>query len=48
MLLRQVDRQLGLTKSLAKRLPDGRDPEKIEHSLESMLRHQKNNGAYLR
>ena len=38
MLLRQVDRQLGLTKALAKRLPDQRDPDKIEHSLESMLR----------
>jgi DDE family transposase len=38
MLLRQVDRRLGLTKALTKRLPDGQDPDKIEHSLESMLR----------
>ena len=38
MLLRQVDRRLGLTKGLAKLLPDQRDPDRIEHSLESMLR----------
>ena len=38
VLLRQVDRWLGLTKALAKRSPDRRDPDKIEHSLESMLR----------
>jgi DDE family transposase len=38
VLLRQVDRWIGLTKSLAKRLPDKRDPDKIEHSWESMLR----------
>ena len=38
VLLRQVDRWIGLTKTLAQRLPDGRDPAKIEHSLESMLR----------
>jgi hypothetical protein len=38
MLLRQVDRFMGLTKELARRLPDRRDPDKIEHSLESMLR----------
>ncbi len=38
VLLRQVDRWIGLTKTLAQRLPDGRDPDKIEHSLESMLR----------
>src|SRR6201981_373248 len=38
VLLRQVDRWIGLTKSLAQRLADGRDPDKIEHSLESMLR----------
>ena len=37
MVLRQVDRWVGLTKALAKRLPDQRDPDKIEHSLESML-----------
>src|ERR1700751_3874716 len=38
VLIRQVDRWIGLTKSLAQRLADGRDPDKIEHSLESMLR----------
>ena len=37
-LLRQVDRWIGLTKSLAKRLPDRRDPDKIAHSVESKLR----------
>lgn len=38
VVLRQVDRLLGLSKALAKRLPDRRDPDKIGHSLESMLR----------
>jgi Transposase DDE domain group 1 len=38
VLLRQVDRSMGLTKDLAKRLPDRRDPDKIEHSLQSLLR----------
>src|SRR5262249_47845385 len=38
VLLRQVDRFMGLTKELAKRLPDRRDPDKIEHSLQSVLR----------
>src|SRR5215468_2515932 len=38
VLLRQVDRRIGLTKALAKRLPDKRAADKIEHSLESMLR----------
>ena len=38
VVLRQVDRWLGLTQALAKRLPDQRDPDKIEHSLKSMLR----------
>jgi len=37
VLLRQVDRWIGLTKTLAQRLPDG-GSDKIEHSLESMLR----------
>jgi hypothetical protein len=32
VLLRQLDRLMGLTKDLAKRLPDRRDPDKIEHS----------------
>ena len=43
VLLRQVDRWIGLTKSLAKRLPDKRHPDNIEHSSESMLA-----SAYLR
>ena len=34
VLLRQVDRFMGLTKDLAKRLPDQRDPDKIDHSLQ--------------
>lgn len=34
VLLRQVERWIGLTKALAKRLPGKRDPDKIEHSLE--------------
>ena len=38
VVLRQVDRWLGLSKGLAQRLPERRDPDKIEHSLESMLR----------
>jgi len=38
VLLRQVDRFMGLTKDLAKRLPDQRDPDKIDHSLQSLLR----------
>ena len=38
VLLRQVDRWIGLTKSLAKRLPDKRHPDNIEHSSESMSR----------
>src|SRR5262249_19933608 len=38
VLLRQVDRLMGLTKDLAKRLPDRRDPDNIEHSLQSLLR----------
>jgi Transposase DDE domain group 1 len=37
-LLRQVDRRLGLTKTLAKVLPDPRDPERIEHPLLSLIR----------
>src|ERR1700751_1421989 len=38
VVLRQVDRFLGLSKALAGRLPDRRDPDRIQHSLESMLR----------
>jgi hypothetical protein len=37
-LLRQVDRKLGLTKALAKVLPDPRDPNRTEHSLLSLVR----------
>src|SRR6516162_10846188 len=38
LLLRQVDRWLGLTKQVARALPDYRDPDRITHSLESLLR----------
>src|SRR5499427_1625910 len=38
LLLRQVDRWLGLTKQVARALPDYRDPDRITHSLESVLR----------
>lgn len=37
-LLRQTDRRIGLTKALAKVLPDARDPQRIEHSLLSLVR----------
>jgi hypothetical protein len=37
-LLRQIDRRLGLTKAIAKVLPDPRDPDRIEHSLLSLVR----------
>lgn len=37
-LLRQTDRRLGLTKALAKVLPDPRDPDRIEHPLLSLVR----------
>jgi hypothetical protein len=32
-LLRQADRRPGLTKALAKVLPDSRDPQRLEHPL---------------
>jgi hypothetical protein len=38
LLLRQVDRWIGLTKRLSELLPDRRDPDRITHSLESLLR----------
>ena len=38
LLLRQVDRWIGFTKRLAEVLPDRRDPDRITHSLESLLR----------
>lgn len=37
MLLRQVDRQIGLTRAAAAALDDSRDPSKVEHSLRSLL-----------
>jgi hypothetical protein len=37
LLLRQVDRWVGLTKRLGQLLPDPRDPDRIIHSLESLL-----------
>lgn len=37
LVLRQVDRWLGLTKRLAELLPDGRDPDRITHRLETLL-----------
>jgi hypothetical protein len=37
LLLRQVDRWIGLTKRLAQVLPDPRDPDRITHSLETLL-----------
>src|ERR1039458_4795014 len=37
-LLRQTDRHIGLTKALAKVLPDPRDPERIEHPVLSLVR----------
>jgi hypothetical protein len=38
VLLRQVDRRLQLTATLAKRLPDPRDPAKVTHPLVTLLR----------
>jgi hypothetical protein len=38
VLLLQVDGWIVLTKAVAQRLPDERDADKIEHSLEGMLR----------
>jgi len=37
-LLRQTDRRIGLTKALAKVLPDRRDPQRLEHPLLSLVR----------
>jgi len=37
LLLQQMDRRLGLTRELAKKLPDQRDPEKITHGLQQLL-----------
>jgi hypothetical protein len=38
LLLRQADRQLGLTRALARVLPDPRDPDRIQHPLLTFLR----------
>ena len=37
LLLRQVDRRLGLTRMAAAALPDPRDPARIEHGLRELL-----------
>ena len=37
LLLRQVDRKTGFLRAVAKALPDSRDPERIEHSVEALL-----------
>ena len=37
LLLRQVDRHLGLSRAAAAAIPDPRDPERIRHSLRDML-----------
>ncbi len=37
LLLRQVDRRLGLSRAAAAALPDPRDPERIRHGLREML-----------
>ena len=38
LLLREVERRLGLAARLAACVPDGRDPERISHGLDEMLR----------
>src|SRR5688572_26967762 len=37
LLLREIDRKLKLTERLSKLIPDRRDPNRIQHSLMSML-----------
>lgn len=37
LLLREVDQQLQLSKTLAKRLSDNRQPSKVQHSMKTML-----------
>ena len=37
LVVRQVDRWIGLTKRLGAVLPDGRDPDRITHALEALL-----------
>jgi len=38
LLLREIDKQLNLTERLAEIIPDQRDPNRITHSLESLLK----------
>ena len=38
LLLREVERRLGIAARLASCIPDRRDPERISHSVEEMLR----------
>jgi hypothetical protein len=38
LLLREVERRLGIAKWLAACIPDRRDPDRISHGLEEMLR----------
>jgi hypothetical protein len=38
LLLRQIDDQLGVTRTLAARMPDRRDPERVEHDRHEQLR----------
>jgi hypothetical protein len=38
LLLRQIDRRLGLTEAMAKVLPDPRDPARCEHRLVDLIR----------
>ncbi|TED57884.1 hypothetical protein IPC1518_15665 [Pseudomonas aeruginosa] len=37
LLLREVDRQHGLTRRLAKIVPDRRDPGRVQHGLQTLL-----------
>ncbi len=38
MLLRNVDNTMSLTKAVATKLPDDRDPKRVEHSAHQLLR----------
>ena len=38
LVLRQADRWIGLTKRLGEVLPDPRDPDRITHSLDTLLK----------
>jgi hypothetical protein len=37
MLLRQLDRRLGLSKAVARALSDPRDPDRITHPLQDLI-----------